>query len=209
MIMEKVDYEERPKVVVIDKLGGKSYVTFNFGVEQSAAGFSGYSATVVFAYGKETADGVLLQVVTSGMIRYVKPDEMGELIQAFPIEDPLSLAKDYQKERIKAYDSSSAVNAFTLQGSPMWLDKATRAGLKLRLEAEQAAGKEDTTLWYGTDAITLPVTNAIIMLNKLEIYASESYDVTQGHLARVALMENVEEVLGYDYTEGYPEKLNF
>ena len=207
--MEKVDYEERPKVVVIDKLGGKSYITFNFGVEPSAAGFSGYSATVVFADGKETADGVLSQVVTSGMIRYVKPDEMSALIKSFPGEDPLSLAKDYQKERIKAYDSSNAVNAFILQGTPMWLDKATRAGLKLRLEAEQASGKESTTLWYGTEAITLPVTNAIIMLNRLEIYASESYDVTQGYLARVALMENVEEVLGYDYTEGYPEKLNF
>lgn len=207
--MEKVNYEERPKVVVIDRLGGKSYVTFNFGVDPSEAGFSGYSATVVFADGKETADGVLFQVVTSGMIRYVKPEEINALIQSFPDEDPISLAKDYQKERIKAYDSSGAVNAFILQGSPMWLDKATRAGLKLRLEAEQASGKENTTLWYGTEAITLPVSNAIIMLNRLEIYASESYDVTQGHLARVALMESVEEVLGYDYTEGYPEKLNF
>ena len=91
----------------------------------------------------------------------------------------------------------------------MWLDKATRAGLKLRLEAERSAGKESTTLWYGTEAITLPVANAIVMLNRLEIYASESYDVTQGHLARVALMESVEEVLGYDFTEGYPDKLNF
>ena len=207
--MEKVDYEELPKVVVIDRLGGKSFGTCNFGVDPSAAGLSGYSATVVFSEGKETADGVLLQVVTSGMIRYVKPDEMGELIQAFPIEDPLSLAKDYQKERIKAYDSSSAVNAFTLQGSPRWLDKATRAGLKLRLEAEQASGQGNTTLWYGTEAITLPVTNAIIMLNRLEIYASESYDVTQGHLARVALMENVDEVLGFDIKADYPDKLTF
>ena len=209
MIMEKVGYEERPKVVVIDKLGGKSYVTFNFGVEPSAEGYSGYSATVVFADGKETADGVLYQLVTFGMIRYVKPEEMNALIQAFPSEDPLSLAKDYQKERIRSYDSSEAVNQFSINGSPMWLDKATRAGLKLRLEAERSAGKENTTLWYGTEAITLPVSNAIIMLNRLEIYASESYDVTQGHLARVALMESVEEVLGYDFTEGYPDKLNF
>ena len=123
--------------------------------------------------------------------------------------DPLEIAKQAVSEAILTYDSSEAVNQFSINGSPMWLDKATRAGLKLRLEAEQAAGKEDTTLWYGTDAITLPVSNAIVMLNRLEIYASESYDVTQGHLARVALMESVDEVLGYDYTEGYPEKLNF
>ena len=123
--------------------------------------------------------------------------------------DPLEVAKQAVSDAILAHDSSAAVNEFTLQGAPMWLDKATRAGLKLRLEAERSAGKESTTLWYGTEAITLPVANAIVMLNRLEIYASESYDVTQGHLARIALMENVEEVLGYDYTEGYPEKLNF
>ena len=123
--------------------------------------------------------------------------------------DPLEVVKQAVSEAILAYDSSEVVNQFSINGSPMWLDKATRAGLKLRLEAERSAGKESTTLWYGTEAITLPVANAIVMLNRLEIYASESYDVTQGHLARVALMENVEEVLGYDYTEGYPEKLNF
>ena len=124
-------------------------------------------------------------------------------------DDALEVAKQAVSEAILAYDSSSSVNEFTLQGVPMWLDKATRAGLKLRLEAEQAAGKEETTLWYGTAAVTLPVSTAMVMLNRLEIYASESYDVTQGHLARIALMEIVEEVLGYDYTEGYPEKLNF
>ena len=123
--------------------------------------------------------------------------------------DPLEVVKQAVSEAILAYDSSEVVNQFSINGSPMWLDKATRAGLKLRLEAERSAGKESTTLWYGTEAITLPVANAIVMLNRLEIYASESYDVTQGHLARVALMESVEEVLGYDFTEGYPEKLNF
>ena len=123
--------------------------------------------------------------------------------------DPLEVAKQAVSEAILAYDSSPAVNEFTLNDTHMRLDKATRAGLKLRLEAARSARKESTTLWYGTEAITLPVANAIVMLNRLEIYASESYDVTQGHLARVALMESVEEVLGYDYTGGYPEKLNF
>ena len=123
--------------------------------------------------------------------------------------DPLEVAKQAVSEAILAYDSSEAVNQFSINGSPMWLDKATRAGLKLRLEAEQASGKENTTLWYGTEAITLPVSNAIIMLNRLEIYASESYDVTQGHLARVALMENVDEVLGFDIKADYPDKLTF
>lgn len=124
-------------------------------------------------------------------------------------DDALEVAKQAVSEAILAHDSSNAVNEFTLQGTPMWLDKATRSGLKLRLEAEQSAGKEETTLWYGTTAVTLPVTTAMVMLNRLEIYASECYDVTQGHLAQVAMLDSVEEVLGYDIEAGYPEKLNF
>lgn len=208
LIMEKKDYEERPKVVVLDKLDHKSYVTFNFGIEPQSNGFSCYSATVVFRENAEHADGVLSQLVSTGMIGYVKPEEIKELAQTLPCEDPLSFVKDYQKERIKSYDSSPAVNEFTLQGVPMWLDKATRSGLKLRLEAERAAGKEETTLWYGTTAVTLPVSTAIAMLNRLEIYASECYDVTQGHLAAIAPMQSVEDVLAYDFADSYPEKLN-
>lgn len=207
--MEKKDYEDRPKVVVLDKLDHKSYVTFNFGIEPSANGFSGYSATVVFRENAEHADGVLSQLVSTGMIGYVKPEEIIELAQTLPCEGPLSFVKDYQKERIKAYDSSAAVNAFKLKGITMWLDKSTRSGLKLRLEAELAAGKEETTLWYLTTPITLPVTTAIVMLNRLEIYASECYDVTQWHLAAIASLESVEDVLAYDFADSYPEKLNF
>ena len=122
--------------------------------------------------------------------------------------DALEVAKQAVSDAILAYDSSPAVNEFTLQGVPMWLDKATRSGLKLRLEAEQETGKESTTLWYGAKAVTLPVTTAMVMLNRLEIYASECYDVTQGHLAHVAMLNSVEEVLGYEFESGYPEKLN-
>ena len=122
-------------------------------------------------------------------------------------DDALEVAKQAVSEAILAYDSSSSVNEFTLQGVPMWLDKATRAGLKLRLEAEQAAGKENTTLWYGTAAVTLPVSTAMAMLNRLEIYASECYDVTQGHLAAVNALQTVEDVLGYEYESGYPGML--
>ena len=123
--------------------------------------------------------------------------------------DALEVAKQAVSDAILEYDASENVNQFMLNDTPMWLDKATRAGLKLRLEAEQEAGKRETTLWYGTAAVTLTVSTAMVMLNRLEIYASECYDVTQGHLAQVAMLDSVEEVLGYNIEAGYPEKLNF
>lgn len=124
----------------------------------------------------------------------------------------MEAAKKELKDKILAYDSSDAVNAFTFGGIPMWLDKATRVGLKLRFEAELALGKDSTTLWLNGMDFTLPLSgeqSAMNMLTALEVYASASYDVTQMHLAQVAKMATAEEILGYDWTSGYPEKLSF
>ena len=47
------------------------------------------------------------------------------------------------------------------------------------------------------------------MLYALEVYASQCYDNTQRHLATVNGLQSIEEVEGYDYTTGYPTKLEF
>ena len=91
----------------------------------------------------------------------------------------------------------------------MWLDKVMRSGLKLRLDAEQASGKEETVLWYGTEAVGLKVSEAISMLNALEIYASGCYDRTQAHLKAVQDLNDVSKILNYKFEMGYPDKLNF
>lgn len=124
----------------------------------------------------------------------------------------MEAAKKELIDKIIAYDSSEAVNSFSFGGIPMWLDKATRVGLKLRFEAELALGKETTTLWLNGMNFTLPLSgegNAMNVLTALELYASASYDVTQMHLASVSLITTAEEIIGYDYTSGYPEKLVF
>lgn len=124
-------------------------------------------------------------------------------------EDIFNEAKKELISNIEYYDSSSDVNMFFIQGLPVWLDKATRAGLKLRFEAEIAMGKTETALWYGSLQFPLPLDTAIQMLYAIEVYASECYDNTQAHLANVNVIDNLEELQNYDYTSGYPEKLNF
>lgn len=118
-------------------------------------------------------------------------------------------AKAEMKNQIHSYDGSENVNAFFIQGLQVWLDKATRAGLKLRFEAEMASGQTDTTLWYENMQFPLSLENAIQMLYAIEIYASACYDNTQRHLAEVDKLETIEDVDAYDYTAGYPEKLQF
>lgn len=111
-------------------------------------------------------------------------------------------------EEILAYDSSEAVNEFSIGGVPMWLDKATRAGLLLRFEAEAKVGRTETTLWNDGQSYTLPLEQAQQILIALELYASACYDNTQRHIAEVQKMESKEAVESYDYTSGYPQKFS-
>ena len=140
-------------------------------------------------------------LIEDGWELYVAPE---------PTEEELfNNAKRQKILEINNYDSSDEINIFYIQELPVWLDKATRAGLKLRFEAELAIGKTDTTLWYDNMQFPLSLENAMHMLYAIEVYASACYDNTQLHLSNVDKLETIDEIKNYDYIKGYPEKLNF
>lgn len=141
------------------------------------------------------------QLTEWGFVEYVAPTPTPEQL--------LERAKDSKIRELEQYDQSDSVNEFIYNDVPMWLDKATRDGLHLRLLAEQAAGKEATTLWFGTQSFEIPMSNAFQLLYAIEVYASACYDRTAAHKAAIEALTSVEDVEGYDYTEGYPSKLNF
>ena len=108
---------------------------------------------------------------------------------------------------IEKHDTSPAVNGFILNGERVWLDKATRVGLMNSTSIAKAMGKKTTTLWFGGMQIEVNCDKAIGLLSALEMYALECFNVTAAHKKAVAELNTVEEVLGYDYTKGYPEQL--
>lgn len=124
-------------------------------------------------------------------------------------EEIFNREKEHKIEEILRHDSSREVNCFYIADQEMWLDKATRTGLMLRFQAEEAMGKETTTLWYEGVMFELPIANAMQMLLAIEVYASECYDNTQRHLAEVDKLETKEEIATYDYRSGYPQPLEF
>ena len=124
-------------------------------------------------------------------------------------DNALDVIKEEAIEQITEYDQSEDVNSFTLQGKQMWLPKETRVGLVNSVTIEKNAGKETTVLWFGGEKYELSVDTALQMLSALELYALECYNVTAAHKAAVNALESVEDVVAYDYTQGYPEKLNF
>ena len=140
-------------------------------------------------------------IFADGWVEYVTPEPTEEEL--------LDKTRENKLREIKRYDSSPAVNEFTIAEMPVWLDKSTRVGLKLRFDAELASGKKETVLWYDGMQFPLDLQMAIQMLNAIELYASACYDMTQQHLANVSNLETIEEVQSYDYRTGYPEKLVF
>ena len=124
-------------------------------------------------------------------------------------EEILNREKEYKIDEVLRYDSSNEVNGFYINGQELWLDKATRVGLKLRFDAEMASGRINTTIWYEGTPFNLELANALQMLNAIELYASACYDNTQSHIANVNAIEDIETLKNYDYRTGYPEKLRF
>lgn len=121
--------------------------------------------------------------------------------------DVLNSAKASVLADIEAYDTSTAVNGFMLNGQRVWLDKATRVGLMNSTTIAKAMGQPTTTLWLGDAKLVVECDKAIQLLSALEMYALECFNVTAAHKKAVTEMGTVESVLGYDYKAGYPKVL--
>jgi hypothetical protein len=164
-------------------------------------------------------DGVIKKrsqiIIRNDKGTYINPNEKTLLADGWeeyvtPVYEPT--IDDYRKrkkEEILRYDSSDEVNGFYIADQEMWLDKATRVGLKLRFDAEMASKQTNTTLWYEGTPFNLELDTAVHMLNAIELYASVCYDNTQAHIANVKELEDIEAIKNYDYKTGYPEKLRF
>lgn len=107
------------------------------------------------------------------------------------------------KEKIKHYDVSKSVNGFIFEGQEFWFDKSTRLGLMHLANCSF----ENLQVVLGNKVISLSPEYLKDFLAKLEVYAGQCYVQTQKHLINVDSLESIEDILTYDYTIGYPEKI--
>ena len=120
----------------------------------------------------------------------------------------LEKAKKEKLEAILAYDTSSDVNGFMLNGNKVWLDKGTRLGLMNSLQITRDMGQDTTTLWFDGYKLEVRCDMAIMLLSSLEMYALECFNVTAAHKKAVSELTTIEEVEAYDYKTGYPKQLD-
>ena len=120
----------------------------------------------------------------------------------------LEKAKKEKLAAILAYDTSSDVNGFMLNGNKVWLDKETRVGLMNSTQITRDMGQDTTTMWFDGYKLEVRCDMAIMLLSSLEMYALECFNVTAAHKKAVSELTTIEEVEAYDYKIGYPKQLD-
>lgn len=120
-------------------------------------------------------------------------------------EELLERAKVEKIDDLRTYDSSPAVNSFSLFGEDMWIAPDERSNYMLTLQGAKRLGIETIT-FLGHN---VPVDDALNMLDAINVYAMQCVSVTDAHMKAINKLTTVEEVEAYDFTVGYPEKLVF
>lgn len=127
----------------------------------------------------------------------------------------LEEAKEMLLAEIDAYDKSSAVNGFYLNGmlipwskdDPSSPNVDKRMGLRQNIADKVALCEENISIWMKGMSFTMPCAQAEVLMRSIENYAYECFNVTAAHKKAVSELNSIEEVEKYDITAGYPAQL--
>lgn len=122
-------------------------------------------------------------------------------------EDTLEQLIEKKIVEIREYDNSEAVNSFLLNGVSVWINREDRIGTRRAIELDIEAGNRESEIWLQGMMLKVNSQLALKLLDKVEHYAFTAYNVTQQHIYNVKQMTSIEDVNKYDYTTGYPKKL--
>lgn len=111
--------------------------------------------------------------------------------------------KTILKKSIVYYDTSKYINSFYYQDKQYWLSKDIRVGLFRLIDS----GAKQITLQLNDNYLIISSNKLREFLNQLEIYAGKCFAVTAEHLQNMKQLNTTEELLNYDYTAKYPNKI--
>ena len=111
--------------------------------------------------------------------------------------------KNILKKSIIYYDNSKYVNSFYYQDKQYWLSKDIRVGLFRLIDS----GAKQITLQLNDNYLIISSDKLKEFLNQLEVYAGKCFSITAEHLQNIKQLSTIEELLKYDYTAKYPNKV--
>lgn len=139
-------------------------------------------------------------IVKDGVVTYV---------EYTPIEPTIEEAKEDKLNSLEEYDKSNAVNEFYINGNTMWIDVDLRNKLRNIITVERAKGEQQFTEWHNGIPFTFSCDMWEYLLTEVEHYAYQCLNVTEQHKANINALTDVDSVMAYDFTIGYPDKLTF
>ena len=111
--------------------------------------------------------------------------------------------KNILKKSIVYYDNSKYVNSFYYQDKQYWLSKDIRIGLFRLIDS----GAKQITLQLNDNYLIISSDKLKEFLNQLEVYAGKCFSITAEHLQNIKQLSTVQDLLNYDYTVKYPNKI--
>lgn len=131
-----------------------------------------------------------------------------EYVEANNIDD-IDVAKQNMIQNIKMYDKSDEIESFYIDDEKFWFNKEERSYLTRRFEAEIKNDQSTTTIWYNNIEFMFDLIWISEIFDKVELYASKCFDVTQRHINEVNSLVEYDEIDNYDFMAGYPQQLKF
>lgn len=163
-----------------------------------------YNGGIIVLNDKQVINPTEEQLLEVGWMIYVEP-----IVPEPTPTQKLREAKDIKLSEIESYDESPEVNGIIVNGNRVWIPADKRAILKTSVDAYKALGIETITkVWEGIE-YTATADEWLLMIAKVEVYASECYNTTARHKAAVEALDNIDDVEEYDYTLNYPNMLEF
>lgn len=131
-------------------------------------------------------------------------------MQMNEIQEDIEFIRNDIISKIKEYDSSQNVNDFTINNLiHAWITPAERSNYKNSIDSAKILNVENLSLYISDMPINISTVQAEQMLASIQLYADSCYIVTKTHIYNVSKLNNIEDIKNYDYTLGYPQKINF
>lgn len=111
--------------------------------------------------------------------------------------------KEILKKKIELYNESFTIKSFIYKDKEYWLDKNNRNSLWNLSNSSLG----DIEFVVGDEIITMNSIKLKAFLLKLEVYAYKCFVNTFKHLKASRDLSKLEDIINYDYTTGYPEKI--
>lgn len=115
--------------------------------------------------------------------------------------------KNEKIEFLKTLDNSDELNTIYINDVPFVLRKDMRSSLRNAIESLKEIGKRTITIWSGTNSIELLLKQATKVLNEIECYAQEVFQITSLNNKKIVESRSKEELDNLNLEE-YPSNLH-